>query len=236
MLHNKKFWNVLLAILIFSIVVITIDKFFPASSHNFYTRDIMRGLFLIIILIILGSAYWRRNLSKNQLSNTIKSILLWILIFFVIIVAYAFRHELDIFKKRIVSVLLPSYTFVEDGQITLARHADGHFYLDANANDKTSIKFLIDTGASGVAITKRDAINMGFDLDKLSYTKKHHTANGVAYSAPIKIKKLQIGKKVLYNVSAHVTSGGLDISLLGMSVIDDFRDFRFVNDNLILKY
>lgn len=236
MLGNKNFRNLLLVILVVFVFAIFANKFLPNLFQNIDSRNAMQALFLIIILVFFIGAFWRRRFSMAELSDSIKAWLLWILIFFIVVVGYAFRHELDTFKRRVVSVLVPSYSFVEEGEIILSRHADGHFYLNAYANDKTSIKFLIDTGASGVAITQQDARNMGFDLSKLNYNQKSNTANGIAYSAPIKIKKLQIGKKTLYNVSAHVTSGGLDISLLGMSVIDDFSDFRFTNDNLILKY
>lgn len=233
---NKNFQKLLLVILAIAIFTAIVNIAFPSLFADFSREEIGQAFSLIIILIVITGSFWKGKPSTADLSDSIKGGLLWILIFFIIIVGYAFRHELDTFKKRVVSVLVPSYSFIEEGEIILSRHADGHFYINTYANDRASIKFLIDTGASGVAITKQDAINMGFDLKKLDYSQKINTANGVTYSAPIKIKKLQIGKKTFYNVSAHVTSGGLDVSLLGMSVIDDFSDFRFTNDNLILKY
>ena len=44
---------------------------------------------------------------------------------------------------------------------------------------------MIDTGASDVAITKEDAIRIGFDINKLRYTKFYSTANGTSASAPV---------------------------------------------------
>lgn len=238
MLGNRNFRNLLLIILAIGVFTILVLEFFPhlsdtdtPSQHNF-----IRGIFLVVLLLFIGGTFFRRGISANRITEGIKRVLLWILIFSVLIVGYAFRHELDFIKKRVISVLIPSYSFIEDGELILSRYADGHFYLTATANEHVRIKFLVDTGATGVAITRQDAINMGFDPEKLHYTQRSSTASGVAYSAPIKIKKLQIGKKVIYNVSASVSSGGLDISLLGMSVLDDFSDFRFVNDNLILSY
>lgn len=236
MLGNKNSQNILLTIIIVCVLILAAYELISFAFPDFNAHDYMHALFLIILLVFIGGSFLRRRISMQNLFESIKAWLLWVLIFFVVIVGYAFRHELDDFKQRVISVLIPSYTIVEEGRIILARHADGHFYVNAQANDRAKIKFLIDTGASGVALTKRDAINMGFDPKKLDYTQRINTANGITFSAPVKIKKLQIGKKVVYNVSAHVTSGGLDISLLGMSVIDDFSDFRFTNDNLILHY
>jgi predicted aspartyl protease len=50
------------------------------------------------------------------------------------------------------------------------------------------------------------------------------------------IKELTIHKKTFYNVEAHVASAGLDISLLGMSLIEDFANFKITKDMLILEY
>lgn len=170
-------------------------------------------------------------------STNYSAILLWTLIFAILIIVYAFRFELDSFKHKVLAVLIPSYSWNdEQGQLVIARSRDGHFYVDAKTQNNGTIKFLIDTGASDIALTKEAAVALGIDLAKLNYTKRYNTANGVAYSAPVKIKQLTIGKKTFYNLSANVTSGGLDISLLGMSLIDDFKDFKITNDMLILSY
>jgi aspartyl protease family protein len=87
-----------------------------------------------------------------------------------------------------------------------------------------------------VALTRQDAIKLGFKPDALNYTRKYNTANGVSYAAPVVIKELTIHKKTFYNVEAHVASAGLDISLLGMSLIEDFANFKITKDMLILEY
>lgn len=195
----------------------------------------MQAIFLIILLVFLLYALFRGRTLAGIIQH-MKTWLIWALIFALLIVGYAYRHEMDGFKQRVLGVLIPSYQWTEEGEIILSRHADSHFYVKATVNDGATIKFLIDTGATSVALSRSDARKMGFNLNKLEYTQKSSTASGTAYSAPVKIKKLVIGNKVIYNVRAHVSSGGLDVSLLGMSVIDDFSDFRFTKDSLILKY
>lgn len=179
-------------------------------------------------------SYFRNN--ENSKIPFAK-ISLWLFIFAMIIILYAFRFELNFVKDRILAVLIPHYSWTEmPGQITLARQEDGHFYLKATLKDKQQIKFLIDTGASNIALTKEDALKLGFNLSTLKYTQKYSTANGINYAAPVRIDQLTIGDKTFYNVKAHVVYDGLDISLLGMSLIDQFKDFKITKDMLILNY
>lgn len=163
--------------------------------------------------------------------------ILWSIIFAVLIVLYAFRFELESLKERVLSVLVPSYSWTnEKGQLVIARSNNGHFYLDATTKSNRKLKFLVDTGATDIALTEEDAKNLGFNISKLKYTQKYSTANGISYAAPVRIDQLTIGNKTFRNLEAHITSGGLDISLLGMSLIGSFKDFKITRDMLILSY
>lgn len=200
-----------------------------------YKGDISQAIFLAIILAFLLFAFFAK--SQQQRTQTLKVTFAWSGIFIAIIIAYAFRFELQDLKNRVLAVLLPSYSWSSgEKQITIARHQNGHFYLYANAPNGPKVKFLVDTGATNIALTMEDAIKLGVDVNRLNYTHRYSTANGINYGAPVKIKQMQIKEKDFYNVSAHVMRSGLDISLLGMSLIDDFKDFQITRDLLILNY
>ena len=189
-------------------------------------------LFLCILLIYICYMFFTR-----PQVGYIKNVILWLGIFCLLILVYAFRFELSSIKERVIAVLVPSYSWINNsGQFVIARSSNGHFYLDAVGSKNQVIHFLVDTGASDVALTRQDAIKLGFKLDALNYTRKYNTANGVSYAAPVVIKELIIHKKTFYNVEAHVASEGLDISLLGMSLIEDFANFKITKDMLILEY
>ena len=161
-------------------------------------------------------------------------VIAWILIFGAVIVGYAFRFELEYVATRTLGVLVPGYSYNSSGQLSISRSSDGHFYVDAVINN-TKIKFMIDTGASDVALSDSDAKKL--NLGKLYYTKKYSTANGVSASAPVVLSSIKIGEKTFYKVNAGVSKlGSLDNSLLGMSVISRFKSFQIDRDILVLKY
>ena len=95
---------------------------------------------------------------------------------------------------------------------------------------------LLILGASDIALTQEDAKKLGFNLSNLKYTRQYNTANGISFAAPVRIPQLTIGKKTFYDLEGHVSSGGLDISLLGMGLIEDFKDFKITQDMLLLSY
>jgi len=170
---------------------------------------------------------------RHGLKSSISQILIWCLIFFTIIIFYAFRFEMNYVYRRVIAVLVPSYNWTDKGQIIISRSSDGHFYVNASVND-VIIKFMIDTGASDVALTRHDASRLKFDLSKLNYTRKYSTANGISLAAPVTLSQFAIGSVIFKNVIGHIGSGELDVSLLGMSLLERFASFKIDKDLLIL--
>jgi aspartyl protease family protein len=200
--------------------------------ETFSRQDIISAAFAAIIFILVLSGALKSNNSKKL----IKDISIWMAIVLVIVIGYAFRTELSYTYERVFAVLVPSSSWVnQSGELVIARSADGHFYLDAIING-TKIKFMVDTGASDIALTKNDAAKLKIDLTKLNFNRKYSTANGYNYAAPIVLQTVQIGKKIFQNVNGHVGQGDLDISLFGMSAIEGFKGFRIEKDMLILSY
>lgn len=106
------------------------------------------------------------------------------------------------------------------GPATAVLTADGrgHFVTTGNING-TSIRFLVDTGASMISLGAADARRIGIDASKgqIGYTQ---TANGVTQVTLVKLNAVRVGEIVLNNVNATVHQHDLPIALLGMSFLN----------------
>lgn len=225
----------LIIILAISTLLTFIVKLAAAKNYPDFSFDSNAAVsFFILVTIITSMIY--SSISQGNMIMVSKQLLAWVGVFFLIIIGYAFRFELDYFTQRVTSVLIPSHNWInKQGELVISRNNDGHFYLDTMVND-VKIKFMIDTGASNVALTTRDAEKLNIDLSKLKYSKTYSTANGLSNAASLQLSSIKIGDAIFPNVEAHVGTGGLDISLMGMSVLERFKGFRIDRDMLILSY
>ena len=98
------------------------------------------------------------------------------------------------------------------------------------------INFLVDTGASTVALTAEDARKAGIRESDLSYTVPISTAGGQNYAARVKLDQLAIGGIILRDVDAMVVKEGLEISLLGMTWLGRLQEVKATPNALLLRY
>ncbi|MEM7767339.1 MAG: TIGR02281 family clan AA aspartic protease [Pseudomonadota bacterium] len=116
----------------------------------------------------------------------------------------------------------------------LRKENDGHFWATANV-DGTSIRFMVDTGASTVALTFRDAQRMGLAPESLDYRWAIRTAGGEVKGASVLIPTIRIGQVEVENVEGMVLRDGLSQSLLGMTFLGELHSYEFRQHNLILR-
>lgn len=120
------------------------------------------------------------------------------------------------------------------GAASIAKAADGHYWADANV-DGHEVRFLVDTGASAVALTADDARHLGIDPNGLNYNYTVTTANGQARAAQVKLASISVGQARVNDVDAYVLDRGLETSLLGMSYLGRLSQFQATKTNLILQ-
>jgi aspartyl protease family protein len=116
--------------------------------------------------------------------------------------------------------------------VTLAPDSRGHFIADAQVNGG-HMRFLVDTGATMVRISRQDAQRLGID-----YTKGEQGYSIVAdgrrvQSWRVKLDSVSVGSIVLYNVDATVGDGSIGFGLLGMSFLSR-TEMRREGPNLTL--
>lgn len=102
---------------------------------------------------------------------------------------------------------------------SLRKEGDGHYWASARVNDMP-VKFLVDTGASLVVLTERDARRIGINTDKLQRTAEVRTAAGRVKASTTTIAEIRIDDVSIRNVPAVIIEEGLEHSLLGMSFLN----------------
>lgn len=188
--------------------------------------NIMRIVAMLGWLILAGGAGFAAF--RSQPGTALRNIAIWIAIGLVLVLGYSL-------KDQIGGALMPSAgTEGPGGEMIFQRASDGHFHVEAEV-DGTIIRFLVDTGASDVVLTKADAQRLGFDTASLDYTQVYSTANGTVYGAPIRLSAMTVGAIRVDDVKASVNSGEMDGSLLGMSFLSRLSGFTVEGDRLILK-
>jgi aspartyl protease family protein len=106
------------------------------------------------------------------------------------------------------------------GQAKVVLQADGqgHFITQGQINGGT-IRMLVDTGATAIALPAQDAQRLGIDYRK-GEAGRSNTANGVVPVYRVKLDKVRIGDIELNHVDAIVLEAGLPFALLGMSFLN----------------
>lgn len=111
-----------------------------------------------------------------------------------------------------------SYADTGTNHVDIARGEDGHFHVTARVND-ADIEFLVDTGASTVALKQSDADRAGlYRLDD-AFTETVQTPNGTTLVAPVTIERLEIGDITVSDVRAVILRDYDGPSLLGQSFL-----------------
>jgi len=119
-------------------------------------------------------------------------------------------------------------------QVTLDRQPDGHFYADVEVNGQT-VNFLIDTGATAVALTADDAEALGLDWDENNLQKVGRGVSGDVYGKLVTLENLQLGGLTASNIPAAIIPHGLDRSLLGQAFLKQVDNVNISGDRMVLK-
>jgi clan AA aspartic protease (TIGR02281 family) len=110
----------------------------------------------------------------------------------------------------------------------------GQFEVNASVNG-AAVRFVVDTGATFVALTMGDARAAGIDTDRLRFTGHAQTANGIVALAPIMLEDVRIDDVTVHNVLGTVSRDGLRQSLLGMSFLNRLRSYQISGGRLTIN-
>ena len=119
--------------------------------------------------------------------------------------------------------------------ISIPRDARGHFQTDARI-DGQRIDFMVDTGASVVALNERSAARFGLRPSRGDYNAIVTTANGTIKAARARIAMIDVGGLIVRDVDAMVLPDeALSENLLGLSFLSRLKRFEYANGRLVME-
>ena len=119
--------------------------------------------------------------------------------------------------------------------VTIPRDKRGHFQVNARV-DGRQVDFMVDTGASVIALTATSAARLGIRPNARDFTAQVKTANGMARAARTELNRVEIDGVVVRNVAALVMPDeALSENLLGLSFLSKLRRFEYANGKLVLE-
>lgn len=199
--------------------------------NNLSSADWQHFSYCALLLVVLTAGLMTRK--EFSINKTIKYLAIWLGVAIVLVALYSYRYEFSDFKNRLAGEINPSQAQASRGQIIINVSQDGHFYVNAKING-VDIRFMVDTGASDIAINLNDAKRIGLNTKSLIFNKRYQTANGVALGAAVTLEELEIADAKFTNINASVNGSEMGTSLLGMSFLKQLKKYEVFQDKLIL--
>ena len=119
--------------------------------------------------------------------------------------------------------------------LSIPRDARGHFQTDGRIEGQR-VDFMVDTGASLVALNEKSAARFGLRPLRSDYNATVTTANGTIKAARTRIAMIELGGLVVRDVDAMVLPDeALSENLLGLSFLSKLKRFEYANGKMVLE-
>jgi len=231
-LRNRWFWLAVVGLGGLALVYWLHLKFPDALSSRDGKIDLVHTL--LVLGFVGASAALHRRFQTHKI---IRHASIWLAVGALVFIGYSFRHEAAWLGQRLLADLVPSLGQSQGDAMRFSVSSDGHFVIEALVTTKTgqtTVRFLVDTGASDVVISPADARRLGFDTEHLDFTKMYRTANGTVYGAPVRLESMTVGSIHMKGVRASVNGADMGRSLLGMSFLERLSGYEVSSGSLVL--
>jgi aspartyl protease family protein len=119
--------------------------------------------------------------------------------------------------------------------LSIPRDARGHFQAEGRI-DGQRISFMVDTGASVIALNEKSAARFGLRPSRGDYNATVSTANGTIKAARTRLAMVELGGLMVRDVEAMVLPDeALSENLLGLSFLSRLKRFEYAGGKMVLE-
>lgn len=193
--------------------------------------EIARIVYLVLLGMVLSS--YALLAARGRIGMMLRHAILWALLFTGVVAAHGIWETMT---PRMIGA-----QHADGRAIEIRRGRDGHFHLTLDitaeaAGAAVPIRFILDTGATDMVLTREDAAKLGYEAQNLAFLGTARTANGVTRTAQVRLDRVQLGASEQRHVRALVNEGELHVSLLGMGYLSRFSRLEIAGDRLRIEY
>lgn len=189
------------------------------------TFDTGRLVYLVILAVMVIG--WFIAQGRGSWNKTLQQAAIWAFIFGGAIAAYGLWNDIS-------QTVRPQQAVFEEGnRIVVPRSQNGHYFIETTVNG-APMRFVLDTGATSLVLTEKDARAAGLDPQKLNFYSRAMTANGEVRTAPVRLDEITLGSVTDHDVPAVVNEGEMSNSLMGMTYLQRWGKIEIAGDTLTL--
>jgi aspartyl protease family protein len=227
---------VLTIVAIFAAVVLALSLAFPDVLRGASNNGTLASLIqLLMVAILVGSGlFGRSGDEKISFSDGVKFGAIWVGIGLFLIAAYSQRDGFSRLWSNITGEINPSSAQTAGDTVTLRKSDDGHFWAQVLVNGQ-SIRMMVDTGATDIALDIDDARSIGIDPGELTFNIPVSTANGPSLAAAVTLDGVVLGDIARTKVPATIMQARGGVSLLGMGFLGELSEVKAQGDILTLR-
>lgn len=123
--------------------------------------------------------------------------------------------------------------YTNGAAVVLKRGENGHYSVTAQVNGMP-VEFIVDTGASGVALTTADAQRVGLQFSRADFDVVGSGASGPVNGKLVTLDRVSLQGKTVEQVPGAIIDGG-EISLLGQSFLGRMGKIEISGDTMVIR-
>lgn len=216
----------------FVVMILAVGLLALAGTWHFDAAETHRIVIAVVVggplIIVLGYRL------RGQWSRGLAFVGLWLAIALLAGIFWVTRNDLRNIGSRLMLAIMPGGAEWVAGVVKIPADGSGHYVVEGRVNGKP-VRFIVDTGASGVVLGARDAERAGFQLSSLNYSREAVTAGGRVAVAPVRLGEIEVGSIRFNDFGAMVNPKMSDVLLLGMSFLNRLSGFEVQDGALILR-